>query len=92
VSNYDEAGNLTQNAAAYIMEGSMLNPDGEYWGQYGWTYPPMAMQLIVAHKEIHGNEDPCTWTARHDILRYICPHGYTVKMVELHRLIGSARN
>ncbi len=84
--------NLTQEQAIHLLERSMLDENDELSGLHGWTFPIMQFQLIQAHIQIHGSELPCTWTARHDLMRFTCPHGYFVAMYGLHNMIGSSRN
>ena len=83
---------LTQEECAQIMMGSMVTDDGELTGAYGWSYPIMVQQLINAHTELHGDGTGCEWIARHDIMRYVCIHGYFVRMYGLHNIIGRHRN
>ena len=83
---------LTQDESAEIMLQSMQNVEGEMHGLYGWTWPVLSGQLILAHRELTGNDEDCVWTARHDIMRYVCQHGHTVKLLGIHVLVGSNRN
>ena len=65
--------------------------------QWGWSLPDVAELLASAHQGLDeeiGAEvsQSCEFEFRHDIIRYICPHGYVIKGNMLHVEVGSNRN